>query len=83
MHSSVLQAAVVMVNFNISPLLAALPINGIFSSVQVGSGIQEPLKETIEVVGGDDNAFTHREAFLDALVANMSLPELGASLSNN
>lgn len=67
-----------MVNFNVYPLLAALPFNGIFNSMQAGSGTQRSLREPPEVLGGENDAL-QREAFLDALVANMTLPELGGS----
>jgi hypothetical protein len=66
-----------MVQFKISHWAVALPLNGLFFAVHVGWAAQTALKETNEHADGANNAFIQREAFLDHLVANMTVPELG------
>lgn len=70
--------------FNPSSLLPALQLSGIVEYVQSPAGpsviSQGSLKE---VVGTNSNAVIQRDAFLDNLVANMTIPELGKLFSSD
>jgi len=63
-----------MVNF--TPLLAALSLDSIFNFGQSSLAVQKPLTKVPKVLGNGDS-FTQRDAFMDALVANMTVSELG------
>jgi hypothetical protein len=67
-------------HFNPSSWLPALQING-FLSYFAGSSIeaQLPIGPSLPPVKGRHNVSIQRDAFLDTLVANMTVPELGTS----
>lgn len=69
-----------MMLFNPLSLLPALQLSGVFeyaqsltSSSRITQGILN------DVPGVESNAVLRKDAFLDSLVANMSIPELGTS----
>lgn len=66
-----------MVLFNITAIAAAFPLNGVFQSFCEGSSTSHTISSSESEIQQKENAFIQREAFLDALVANMTIPEMG------
>jgi hypothetical protein len=63
--------------FTASSLLSALQLNGIVNYFSGSSLPQIHLGPTIPLRENGDNALIQRDAFLDSLVYNMTVPELG------
>jgi len=63
--------------FTASSLLSALQLNGIVNYFSGSSLPQIHLCPTIPLRENGDNALIQRDAFLDSLVYNMTVPELG------
>lgn len=67
--------------FSSTSLLSALQLSGIVEYAQSLTGSSRGVKGSLNKILGD---YTHaefqRDAFLDTLVANMSVPELGEFL---
>jgi hypothetical protein len=65
--------------FTASSLLSALQLNGIVNYFAGSSLPQIQLGPSLPLRENGDNALIQRDAFLDSLVNNMTVPELGWS----
>jgi hypothetical protein len=66
--------------FNPSSLLSALQLNGIVNYAQSFTGSPAISQDVLGIPEANGNAALQRDAFLDNLVANMTIPELGEFL---
>lgn len=67
-----------MMLFNLSTLLPAIQLSGIFEYAQSLTGSSRNAQERFdEPPGARGHTDLRKDAFLDALVANMSIRELG------
>jgi hypothetical protein len=63
--------------FNPSSWLSALQLNDVFNYAQSPAGSPTVSQAVLGIPETKSNATLQRDAFLDTLVANMTIPELG------